>query len=166
MPHHTYKHRRELYPLTPGKKSLERRELAFQRSINDRRYMTWLQILKEVSTEGRYEISDGHVKTVSNGRELLETLHRRVANQSCTFVVSVEEVPPDYEPHPQDLWTTYTDPETGKTIVDNLGYDLWDMTLFTKETEVLDELKYELLSDQDGDKLTQHLHISGLCGIE
>ena len=157
MPHHTYKHRREMYTLTQREKSLERSELTFQRKINDLRYMTWLQVLKKVSPEGRYEISDGYIKTVSKGRELLETLHRRVTNQSCTFVISVEEVPPDYEPDPQDLWTTYTHPETGKTIVDNLHYDPWDLTFFSEETEVLDELKYELLSDQDGDNITNHL---------
>ena len=157
MPHHTYKHRRQQYPLTQREKSLERRELTFQRNINDRRYMTWLQVLKEVSLEGRYEITDGHVKTVSNGRELLETLHRRIANHHCTCVVSVEEVSPGYQPDPQDLWTTYTDPETGKTIVDNLDYDPWDLTMFTKEPEVVDELKYELLSDPDGDNITRQL---------
>ena len=120
----------EYQPLSREKRLSERRALEIQLRMNRNKYMRWNTLLKQVDPDRRYRVDCPNTRYAAWGRELLEKAHRSVMKKSCTMVQRVRVVKSNYVLPVGDLWDTFTDPETGRTMVTGHQDDVWDLTKF------------------------------------
>ena len=151
------KGKRALYPLSADDKKFQRDELRFQREVNYRRYLSWDQVLRQVDPELRYQTNTDHIKKVSQGSNLLDTLYKIVLRCSSTRIETITQVPDDFQQPPEDYCSTYTDPDTGKTMVDGHDRDPWSTQWFTNppgprsaqmDPDMVRDLTEQVISDR------------------
>ena len=119
---------------------LERAERRFHREVNERDYLSWKQLLRRAKPERRYRFDHFGMPRMMTGDELLVLAHQTLLERSCTYVQELREVGPEYVIPVEDYWEKYTDPETGRTLVNGGDDDYWDLSFFTgDEGEELDE---------------------------
>ena len=113
--------------LSPEHQRFEDETLAFHLE-NGQNYMRWQTILERVSLDQRYlVVSFGNLRQVQLGQELLDEVHRRVTTRDCSYVNDIQEVDADYDLLPQELYNTFTDPDTGREMVDDHTHDIWNV---------------------------------------
>ena len=114
-------------PLSQHQRQLQRAEIKFQQQMNNRKYLTWAQVLKRVDPAQSYVISDGYTITVLTGAETLQSAYDQVLNECYTRITSVAPLDPANPPETKAYWQTYQDPETNRTMVFNHAHDLWSI---------------------------------------
>ena len=112
------------YRLSPEDRRLERDELRFHRMLNNQHHMTWGQVFQTVRPDRTYQTFNGDIRRIHQGQELLDLIHQRVLTKSCTLLETITEVPPDTRQRPEDLWITYVDKNSGRTMVE-YSQDVW-----------------------------------------
>ena len=138
----------EKYQLSPQDKKFEREELRFQRGVNSNIFLTWAQVFKKIKPQGTYQIYDGCTKKVGRGDQLLDEIHRRVLDSSYTTVMTITEVAQDFEQSTTDLWATYTDPKTGKTMVERRQGDVWNTDPLTANPDLAKHVRDFPMNDK------------------
>ena len=160
----------ERYQLSPEDRKFEREELRFQRGVNSNRFLTWAQVFRKIKPQGTYQIYDGHTKQVGRGEKLLEEIHRRVLESSYTTVMTITEVTRDFEQSTTDLWATYTDPKTGKTMVEGHQRNVWNTNSLTSNPDLTKQVKDFPLDDETAqtlaDTVIQQRSLLGSCDEE
>ena len=128
------------YPVSEDHLRLEREERRFHREVNGTDYISWRRLLRRVSPDSRYRVTHFGMPTVLTGEEVLALAHATLVDRSCTYIGSVRQVGLEYEIPLEDLWETYTDPETGRTLVNGGDEDYWDLSFFLgAEDDQVDE---------------------------
>ena len=144
----------DIYRLTPEDRKFEKDELRFQKQVNSTRFLTWAQVLRQMKPKGKYQIYDGYIKQVGHGEELLEEIHQRVLERSYTRVMTVTEVPQDFKQPISELWATYTDPKTQKTMVEGHRRDVWNTDSLTSNPDFAKQALDFPLDDEMAQTLT------------
>ena len=114
-------------PLNQRQRQLQRDEIKFQQQMNNRKYLTWAQVLKRVDPAQSYVISDGYTINVLSGAETLQSAYDQVLNACYSGITSVAPLDPANPPETKAYWQTYQDPETNRTMVFNHAQDLWSI---------------------------------------
>ena len=121
--------------LSPDQQRFEDETLAFHRG-NGQDYMPWHTILEHVSPDQRYlTLSFGASREVQSGQALLDEVHRRVTTRSCSYINEIQEVDAEYDLLPQELYNTSTNPDTGRTMVDDHAHDVWNVDHLMEGTD-------------------------------
>ena len=119
---------KDQYQLTPHNQNHERLELRFQRQMNNARYLTWARVLRAVEPDQTYRVKEFQSFNLQmTGQALLDEVYKRVQNRSCTFINSITRVDPDTLMDPREMWSTFTDPGSSRTLVENHYFNPWDL---------------------------------------
>ena len=113
--------------LSPDQQRFEDETRAFHRG-NGQDYIPWQTILERVSPDRRYLTqSFGAIRKVQSGQVLLDEVHRRVTTRSCSYINEIQEVAAEYDLLPQELFNASTNPDTGRTMVDDHAHNVWNV---------------------------------------
>lgn len=95
--------------------------------MNGVNYLSWKQVKAKVKRDRTYRVERYGLKPqVLDGLDILEGAADEVQIRSCTYLVSVEEVPPGTVQDPMELWETTTDPGTGETVPAQADNSIWN----------------------------------------